>query len=123
MKSEGARPSYFAPDLVVYGQVVSGSPLYVAGRVEGDVECAVLTLTSAGVVDGVVRASAVHLESGARLSGSVEADIIGVKGDASISGRIICRAKQQMEAVRDLVRPSGATRELSSGGVELAPAE
>jgi cytoskeletal protein CcmA (bactofilin family) len=121
--AESARPSYFGPDLVVRGQVVSRSPLYVSGRVEGDVDCATLTLTSEGMITGEVRASAVHLESGARLSGAVEADIIGVKGDASLTGRVVCRAKQGMEAVRDFVQTSNTGHGLSPGTVGLAPAE
>ncbi|WP_413206014.1 polymer-forming cytoskeletal protein [Rhodospirillum sp. A1_3_36] len=121
--AESAQPSYFGPDLVVCGHVVSQSPLYISGRVEGDVECAILTLTSEGMVTGAVRASAVRLESGARLSGAVEADSIGVKGDASLTGRVVCRARQGVEAVRGFVQTSNPTHGLAAGAVGLVPAE
>ncbi|MCF8478820.1 MAG: polymer-forming cytoskeletal protein [Rhodospirillum sp.] len=118
-----AQPSYLAPDLVIRGRVSSGAELFVAGRIEGEVDCATVSVTKGGTIDGFIRAQRVNLEPGSNVTGEIRVETMGVKGDARVHARIICQGSQRREPARDMSTRSGKARDTMSSLAQPIPAE
>jgi cytoskeletal protein CcmA (bactofilin family) len=74
--------------------VSCASDLYVAGHIDGEMDCETLTVTAGGLVSGSINAGRLNMEAGGRLEGDLYADTMGIKGDAILTARILCRGTQ-----------------------------
>lgn len=94
-RTSGARPASstgggaiegrttLTDDTTIVGSITTASDLWIAGRIEGDIESgAAVHIASDGAVVGDVTALRVRVDHGGSIEGSVEA------GDAAISGRV-----------------------------------
>ncbi|WP_413206013.1 polymer-forming cytoskeletal protein [Rhodospirillum sp. A1_3_36] len=116
--TQEAGPSFIAPDLVIRGRLSSGAEVFVAGRVEGEVDCKSLSITKGGAIDGSVTVCRLNLEAGSSLNGEAHVELMGVKGDASVTARITCRGSNHLDASRghlDASRARGMVRQSDKG--------
>jgi cytoskeletal protein CcmA (bactofilin family) len=121
--TQEAGPSFIAPDLVIRGRLSSGAEVFVAGRVEGEVDCTTVSITKGGAIDGSVNVHRLNLEAGSSLSGDVHVELMGVKGDASVTARIMCRGSGRLDISRGVARRTDKGRETLSSLVRPIPAE
>lgn len=104
--------SMIGEDVVITGNVAAGSDLHVAGTIEGDLQCASLSLgatgrvrgnitaqnaTLAGTVEGTVVANDLMVEKTARVAGDVSYESISIETGARVDGRLSQKAAQTSE--------------------------
>ena len=102
-RGPSAGLSFIGGDVVVHGNVTSGSQIHVDGRIEGDLRCETLiqgdggtiaghivaeSVHLSGLVDGTVQARLVTLEPTARVTGDVSYETLSIAAGASIEGRL-----------------------------------
>ena len=102
-RSGSAGLSFIGNDVVVSGDVTSGSSIHIDGRIEGNVRCETLiqgeggtiaghihadTAHLSGLVDGTVKARLLTLEPSARVTGDVTYETLSIAAGASIEGRL-----------------------------------
>lgn len=119
--SGGNGLSFIGDDVIVTGNIGGRGRLHIAGRIDGDVACAALTLgsdgviagnvtadeaTIAGTIDGTIAAKTLVIEATARINGDLSYDAVSIATGAIVEGR-----------VRRL------TREDASGGLKLIAGE
>jgi len=80
-------PSIIAAGLRVVGTVVSAGVIHVEGEVEGDIECAELTIGAGGRVDGRVRANAVYVLG--LMNGTIRAGAVRIGTSGQVTGEVI----------------------------------
>ncbi|HEU0097494.1 MAG TPA: polymer-forming cytoskeletal protein [Allosphingosinicella sp.] len=98
----GTAFSYIGSEVVVTGDVATGSELHLDGKVLGDIACGALTQGAsgevrgnikaaearlAGLVDGAVEAGILTLEATARITGDVLYESLSVAAGAEVEGR------------------------------------
>ena len=102
-RSGSAGLSFIGKEMVVTGDVASGSQLHVDGRIDGNVRCDTLvqgkdgtiagnisaeTVHLSGLVDGTVTARVVTLEPTARVTGDVTYETLSIAAGGAIDGRL-----------------------------------
>jgi cytoskeletal protein CcmA (bactofilin family) len=136
--------SFLGPEVVVTGDITTSAPLHVEGRIDGNVDCAQLTLGIGGTISGDIVAEEARLcgsvagrvdvrtlvvESSARLSGDVGYESISVAAGAQVDGRLSRRDPPQeaTTSAPDASPQSGVAPDespsRSAGGVELFPVD
>jgi cytoskeletal protein CcmA (bactofilin family) len=115
-------PSIIAAGLRIIGNVASGGVVHIEGEVDGDIQCAELTIGAAGRVTGhvtaaavlvlgsmagTIRARQVHLGRGARVVGEVIHERLTVDAGAWLDGYYRPVEKVEMSAAVDVRRQIG----------------
>jgi len=80
-------PSIIAFGLRIVGHVASAGVVHIEGEVDGDIECAELTIGSGGRVDGDVTAATVHVFG--KMSGTIRARTVHIAAGAIVAGEVI----------------------------------
>lgn len=124
-KASAPGLSFIGQEVVISGDVATGSQLHVDGRVDGGVRCAQLCQGASGViagdiiadearigglVQGTVSAATLVIEASARVTGDVTYQTISIAAGARIDGRL---ARRDSLASPDLLiaLPAGAGRD------------
>lgn len=81
------RPaSVIGPELTVAGNVTSKGTVHIDGRIEGDVNCATLTVGESALISGGVRAEQIAVNGEVR--GNINGDHVTLQPKARVSGDI-----------------------------------
>ena len=105
---KGAAPglSFFGPEVIVSGDVVTTAQIHLDGRIDGNVRCAQLCQGEggaiagdiladeariAGRVDGTVNAGILIVEATAKIAGDVTYETLTIAAGAAIEGRLARR--------------------------------
>ena len=80
-------PSIIARGLRIVGRVASDGVVHIEGDVDGDIECAELTIGPAGRVDGHVSATSVHVCG--TMNGTIRARFVTILAGARVTGEVI----------------------------------
>lgn len=80
-------PSNIAAGLKITGKVASDGVIRVEGVVDGNIECAELTIGPGGRVDGQVTAASVHVLG--RMTGTIHAKAVRIGSTARVTGEVI----------------------------------
>ena len=106
LKTGAPGLSFIGPEVVVSGDITTGSQLHVDGRIEGHVQCGQLCQGKSGVVagnisadeariaglvEGTVFAANLTLESTARIKGDITYQTISIAAGAQVDGRLARR--------------------------------
>ena len=127
--------SFIGPEVVINGDLTTGSQLHVDGRIDGHVRCAQLCQGTtgiiagdivadesriAGLVEGTVNSRSLIIEASGRVLGDVTYETISIAAGAQIDGRLARRAAlaQGEEAAGLLIAtPTGAAPEAKTGAL------
>ncbi|MDQ8758342.1 polymer-forming cytoskeletal protein [Sphingosinicella sp. LHD-64] len=139
-KSSQTGLSFIGPEVVIDGNLTTGSQLHVDGRIDGHVRCGQLVQGAsgtvagdivadeariAGLVEGTVNAKTLIIEASGRVTGDVTYETISIAAGAQIDGRLARRSALAGDASTmliatptDLPRPKGAasTTDMFPGG-------
>lgn len=80
-------PSIIARGLRIVGNVASDGVVHIEGDVQGNIECAELTIGPAGRVDGEVVAATVHICG--TMNGTIRAQTVRIVAGARVTGEVI----------------------------------
>jgi cytoskeletal protein CcmA (bactofilin family) len=80
-------PSIIARGLRIVGNVASDGVVHIEGEVDGDIDCAELTIGPAGRVDGHVSATSVHVCG--TMNGTIHARFVTIVAGARVTGEVI----------------------------------
>jgi len=80
-------PSIIASGLKIIGKVISGGIVHIEGEVDGDIQCAELTIGAKGVVNGHVTAASVLVLG--RMAGTIRGRRVRIAHSATVTGEVI----------------------------------
>ncbi len=95
--------SFVGADVVITGNVGGKGNLHIDGRVDGDVQCASVTVGQdglikgnvtadeariAGTIEGTVAAKSLVIDASARISGDLSYDSVSIETGAIVEGRV-----------------------------------
>ena len=135
-KNGATALSFLGPEVVISGDLATGSQLHLEGRIDGNVRCAQLIQGGTGIiagdiladearigglVQGTVNAASVIVEASARITGDVTYEMISMAAGARIDGRLARREALAQNAAPLLI--ATPTEAEPKAGTELFAGE